>query len=153
MIAATPAYSPPAWPPASTNAIEPVDAQLHPAVGLGQLLGDDGAAQRAVAAAPASRAWTASSSRLASLGGPVLFSGEPLPTSGATHGTAAQLPPSSTKVALPWTRSRSPALLPPCLMPRTPFSVAPSSVANAEALRPFHDAKSTSWFSFSSALK
>ena len=97
----------------------------------------------------ASSAWTASSSRLASLGGPVLFSGEPSPTSGATHGTAAQLPPSSTKVALPWTRSRSPALLPPCLMPMTPFSVAPSSVANAVALRPFQDAKSTSWFSFS----
>ena len=72
----------------------------------------------------------------------------PSPTSGATHGTAAQLPPSSTKVALPWTRSRSPALLPSCLMPRTPFSVAPSSVANADALRPFQDAKSTSWVSF-----
>ena len=89
---------------------------------------------------------------MASLGGPVLFSGEAMPSSGATQGTACQVPSWSTKVALPWTRSSSPVRLPPCAMPITPFSVAPSSVAKAVALRPFHEAKSTSWVSFRMAL-
>ena len=45
------------------------------------------------------------SSRRASLGGPVLFSGEPSPTAGDTHGTAAHWPASSTNVAVPCTYS------------------------------------------------
>ena len=133
--------------------VEPVDAQLHPAVRLGQLLRDDRAAQSRGRRPTGKQRLDGVEQPLGLAGRAGIVLRRAVPTSGATHGTATQLPPSSTKVALPWTRSRSPALLPSCLMPRMPFSVAPSRVAKAVALRPFQEAKSTSWVSFSTVLK